>query len=142
MSGYALLFWTALGSATILPFYSEVLFIALLDRGLSPSGLWLAATTGNTLGAVINWLIGWRLMEFSGSRWFPVKERHLQRAQQWFQRYGVWTLLLAWMPVGGDALTFVAGMMRVRFTLFLLLVAVGKGLRYLILVLGAVSLGF
>lgn len=141
MSMYLLLFFTALGSATLLPFYSEILFYALLQKDYSPVGLWLAATLGNTLGAVVNWAIGWWLVDYADRRWFPFKERHVKRAQGWFNRYGTWTLLLSWMPVGGDALTFVAGMMRVRFPLFLLLVAIGKGVRYLILVLGVAGLG-
>ncbi|MDA9830012.1 VTT domain-containing protein, partial [Akkermansiaceae bacterium] len=58
----------------------------------------------------------------------------LSRAQEWFQRYGVWSLLLAWAPVGGDALTFLAGVMRVNFTLFWILTFVGKAGRYLVLI--------
>lgn len=135
MSAYLLLFFTALASATILPLYSEVLFIGQLERGYSPVGLWAAATLGNTLGAVVNWLIGRWLLEYSDRKWFPFKPRNLHRAQDWFARYGTWTLLLSWMPIVGDALTFVAGVMRVRFSLFLVLVAIGKGLRYLVLVL-------
>lgn len=136
MSAYVVLFWAALGSATILPFYSEFLLIALFERGLDPFWLWFAATAGNTLGALVNWVIGVHLTQYSDRRWFPFKEKHLHRAQGWFQKYGVWTLLLSWMPVGGDALTFVAGMMRVRFALFMVLVSIGKGLRYLIVIVG------
>lgn len=139
MSAYLVLFWTALGAATILPFYSEFLLIALYNRGLDPFGLWLAATTGNTLGALINWLIGRHLTHYADRRWFPFKEKHLHHAQAWFQKYGVWTLLLSWMPIGGDALTFVAGVMRVRFGLFMLLVAIGKGVRYAVVIAGLSS---
>jgi len=138
MSAYLLLFLTAFGAATILPFYSEVLLVAQVRSGYSPAGLWLAATAGNTLGAVVNWLIAWHLSHYADRPWFPIKPHKLERAQHWFQRYGSWSLLLAWMPIGGDALTFVAGMMRVRLWLFLLLVGLGKGLRYLAVI--AVSL--
>ena len=54
-------------------------------------------------------------------------------AQRWFQKFGFWSLLLAWLPVGGDALTFIAGMMRVRFALFIALTAIGKASRYALL---------
>ncbi len=54
--------------------------------------------------------------------------------QRWFQRYGVWSLLFAWLPVGGDALTFIAGIMKVRFSLFFVLVGIGKTLRYITVV--------
>ncbi len=138
MSAYLLLFLTAFGAATILPFYSEVLLVAQVRSGYSPAGLWLAATAGNTLGAVVNWLIAWHLSHYADRPWFPIKPHKLERAQRWFQRYGSWSLLLAWAPIGGDALTFVAGMMQVRLWLFLLLVGLGKGLRYIAVI--AVSL--
>ena len=134
MNSYLLLFATAFGAATILPFYSEVLLIAQVRQGLDPGSLWLAATAGNTLGAVVNWLIGWHLTHYADRRWFPIKPHNLARGQRWFQKYGSWTLLLSWAPFGGDALTFVAGMMRVRWWIFLLLVGLGKGARYALVI--------
>jgi len=90
----------------------------------------LVATAGNTLGAVVNWVLGRYLLHFKDRRWFPVNDRQLERSQRWFQRYGVWSLLLAWMPVGGDALTVIAGIMRVRLDVFILLTGIGKSVRY------------
>lgn len=130
MSAYVLLFLTAFGAATLLPFYSEVLLVAQLRQGLDPALLWFSATAGNTLGAVVNWGIGWHLTQYVDRRWFPVRKVDLERAQRWFQRYGSWTLLFSWAPLGGDALTVVAGVMKVRFWVFLPLVALGKGARY------------
>ena len=135
MISYLTMFATALGAATVLPFYSEVVLVTMLGAGLSPLGLWLAATTGNTLGAVINWAIGWKYAHLAGTRWLPISEAHMKRARGWFDRYGYWTLLLSWMPVGGDALTFVGGIMRVRILVFLLLVGLGKGVRYALVIL-------
>lgn len=135
MSGYVILFWSALGAATVLPFYSEVVLVGMLAAGLHPGWLWLAATAGNTLGSVINWAIGWRYGHLAGTRWFPVSEARMARARQWFYRYGYWTLLMAWAPVGGDALTFIGGILRVRFLVFVVLVGIGKGVRYALLVL-------
>jgi membrane protein YqaA with SNARE-associated domain len=133
VEAYLGLFAVAFLAATVLPAYSEVMFAGLLAAGEDPLHLWAWATAGNTLGAALNWLIGRYLLRFQGRRWFPFRPEMLARAQRWFQRYGVWSLLLAWAPVGGDALTFVAGVMRVRFWLFLLLTAIGKGARYAIL---------
>lgn len=130
MSAYLLLFITAFGAATILPFYSEILLLAQLRQGFDPLGLWMAATAGNTLGAVLNWLLAWHLIRFADRRWFPLNPKKLARGQRWFQKYGSWTLLLSWLPIGGDALTFIGGMMRVPLWIFLPLVALGKGLRY------------
>ncbi|MFU8817361.1 MAG: YqaA family protein, partial [Pseudomonadales bacterium] len=118
---------------TLLPAASEVVFAGLLTSGYDPLALWLWATAGNTLGSVINWVMGRYLLHFQDRRWFPFAVDTLGRAQRWFQRYGVWSLLLAWAPIFGDPLTFVAGVMRVRFGVFLVLTAIGKGSRYAIL---------
>jgi len=137
---YASLFLTALLAATILPFYSEVLFLGLLAAGHDPAWTWLAATLGNTLGAAINWALGRHLLHFQDRRWFPFKGEGLATAQRWFQRFGVWSLLFSWLPLGGDALTFIAGIMRVQFALFFALTALGKGARYAVLLAAASQL--
>ena len=134
MTAYLVLWASAFLAATILPFYSELILVPLLLEGRSPVGLWFAATTGNTLGAVVNWWIGKYLLHFKDRRWFPFKPKTLHKAQRWFQKFGVWSLLFAWLPVGGDALTFIAGVMKVRLSLFLVLVALGKGLRYALII--------
>ena len=127
---YISLFLSAFLAATVLPFYSEVVLFALLRAGGDPVALVLTATTGNTLGAVVNWVLGRYLLHFQDRRWFYFGRDQIARAQRWFQANGYWTLLLAWLPVGGDALTFIAGVMKVRLWLFLVLVGTGKGLRY------------
>jgi membrane protein YqaA with SNARE-associated domain len=130
ITSYLLLFGSAFLAATILPFYSEVVLFALLREGGDPVVLVIVATLGNTLGAVVNWLLGRYLLHFRDRRWFYFSSAQIEKAQHWFQRYGFWSLLLAWMPIGGDALTLVAGIMNVRLGLFLLLVGTGKALRY------------
>jgi membrane protein YqaA with SNARE-associated domain len=92
--------------------------------------VWGIATTGNTLGSLVNWFLGHYLTRFSDRAWFPFKPEALTKAQARFKRYGAWSLLFAWVPIGGDAITFVAGVMKVPAALFLLLVAIGKGTRY------------
>lgn len=139
MEAYLTLFLVSLAAATILPAYSEVMFAGLLAAGYEPLALWAWATAGNTLGAAVNWALARYLLHFQDRPWFPFRPDRLGRAQRWFQRYGVWSLLMAWAPVGGDALTFIAGFMRVRFDVFILLTGIGKGLRYAI-VLGLVNL--
>ena len=134
LSTYLLLFGTSFLAATILPFYSEVVLFALLRDGGDTVSLVLTATAGNTLGAAVNWWLGRYLLHFQDRRWFYFKPSQIEKAQRWFQRYGVWTLLLAWLPVGGDPLTLIAGIMRVRLDVFLVLVGLGKGLRYVTIV--------
>ena len=139
MEAYLGLFFSAFLAATLVPAYSEVLFAGLLTAGYDPLALLLWASAGNTLGAAVNWVLGRYLLHFQDRRWFPFKADSLSAAQRWFNRWGVWSLLFAWLPIGGDALTFIAGMMRVPFWLFFLLTAIGKTARYAIL-LGLVQL--
>lgn len=131
--GYFLLFATGFIAATLLPASSEVLLLALAQQGYVPLGLWLAATSGNTLGSCLNWYLGKELLRFQHKRWFPVSPEQLAKAELHFKRYGSWSLLLAWLPIVGDPLTLVAGTLRIRFGLFLLLVTLGKGARYAVL---------
>lgn len=133
MDAYIGLFFSAFLAATLVPAYSELVLVSLVSAGYDPATLWLWASVGNTLGSAVNWLLGRYLLRFQGRKWFPFNNSNLGMSQRWFQKYGVWSLLLAWMPVGGDALTFIAGMMRVRFDVFIALTAVGKATRYAIL---------
>lgn len=133
LEGYLGLFLVAFLAATLLPAYSEVLFVGLLAAGYDPWALWAWATAGNTLGAAVNWLLGRYLLHYQDRSWFPFKPDSLGLAQGWFQRYGIWSLLFSWAPIVGDTLTFIAGLMGVRFPLFLLLTALGKGARYAIM---------
>lgn len=130
MTGYLVLFGSAFLAATILPFYSEIVLFTLLRDGGDPVMLVIVATLGNTLGAVVNWVLGRFLLHFQDRRWFYFSAEQIAKAQRWYQRYGFWSLLFAWLPIGGDALTLIAGIMKVRLSLFLLLVGIGKGLRY------------
>ncbi len=132
MENYLGLFLSALLAATIIPFSSEVLLVGMLaSEDFSAWGLLFAASVGNTLGSVINWGLGRYCQHWKNHRWFPVTQRQLDRASQYFIRYGVWSLLLAWVPVIGDPITFAAGVLGVRFPVFLVLVAISKTGRYL-----------
>ncbi|AEF99347.1 YqaA family protein [Methylomonas methanica] len=132
MTELTLIFFTAFLAATLLPFYSEILVVtAFLDKPETWFAIWIVASIGNSLGSAVNWLLGRYLLHYQDRKWFPFKPDQMERAQTWFQKYGVWSLLLAWAPVGGDPLTFIAGTMRVRFWLFFSLTFIGKSARYL-----------
>lgn len=131
LAAYGGLFLTALVAATLFPAQSELLLAGLSASGSYDTGmLLLAATTGNVLGSVANWMLGRYLMHFQDRRWFPVRPAQVARATAWYQRFGAWTLLFAWAPLIGDPLTLVAGILRVDLRLFLLLVTLGKVARY------------
>jgi membrane protein YqaA with SNARE-associated domain len=134
LAAYGGLFLAALLAATILPAQSEAVLGYLDAAGAHDARvLLLVATAGNVLGSVVNWAMGRYLAHFKARRWFPIKPKQIDRATAWFNRWGLWSLLLAWLPVVGDPLTFVAGFLRVGFWSFLLLVAAGKAARYAVL---------
>jgi membrane protein YqaA with SNARE-associated domain len=127
------LFVAAFGAATILPFQSEVVFVALQLAGSVPlAALLIVASVGNTLGSVLNYAMGRGIERFRHRRWFPVNAAQLARAQRWYARWGVWTLLMSWAPLG-DGFTVIAGIMRTPVWLFVTLVAIAKTGRYLAL---------
>lgn len=134
MFGYIGLFLSALIAATILPMQSEAVLAGLLlsDNHVAVV-LLVVATVGNVLGSVFNWLLGRYLLRFRDRRWFPSNDTQLARAQKWYRQYGRWSLLGSWLPVVGDPLTVVAGVMREPLVPFVLLVTVAKGTRYLVL---------
>lgn len=134
MIGYVGLFLSALIAATILPMQSEAVLAGLLLGGNhAVAALLVVATVGNVLGSVINWVLGRYLLRFKDRRWFPSNDAQLERAQNWYRRYGRWSLLGSWLPVVGDPLTVVAGVMREPLVPFVVLVTVAKGTRYLVL---------
>ncbi|UCJ17223.1 DedA family protein [Pseudomonas sp. MM211] len=137
---YLGLFAAAFSAATLLPLQSEALLVALLLGAAQPVwALLLAASAGNVLGSLVNWWLGRYLERFRGRRWFPVSDQRLQQAQVWFGRYGRWSLLFSWLPVVGDPLTLVAGIMREPLWRFVLIVTLAKTARYA--VVAALTLG-
>ena len=125
------LFMGAFLAATLVPFSSE---LALGAMGLAqPDMKWVllaVASAGNILGAVVNWALGMWVLKFDKARWFPFDTTDLEKSQRWFGKWGVWALLLSWVPIVGDPITFAAGVLKVRFVVFLALVSVAKTARY------------
>jgi len=135
LAAYAGLFAASFLAATVFPFQSELVLVGLLLSGdYSWPVLLAVATVGNVLGAVVNWALGRFFIHFRDRRWFPVKPETYAKVERWYQRYGVWSLLFAWLPIGGDPLTVVAGALRTNLVLFVVLVTVGKFGRYAVLV--------
>ena len=134
LSVYGGLFLVALLSASILPLQSEAVLVGLLLSNNYPVGLLLiVASVGNVLGSLLNWYLGKYLQHFQQRRWFPVKPEQLDKASRWYLKYGKWSLLLSWVPIIGDPLTVIAGVLREPFLPFLLLVTIAKVSRYLVL---------
>ena len=132
MTLYFLLFLTSFLAATILPLSSELTLISSLKtNNYNPFLLVSTASLGNILGSVFNWLLGFYLFKYINKKWFPFSQNQIDVASNRFNRFGIWSLLFSWVPVIGDPLTLIAGILRVNFLLFLILVAVGKISRYL-----------
>lgn len=130
---YLGLFLSAFLAATILPMQSEAVLIGLLISGKPAVLLLFVAISGNVLGSIVNWFLGRQIEHFQNRSWFPVSSQKLEKANQWYQRYGRWSLLMSWAPVIGDPLTVLAGVFREPFRSFLLLITVAKASRYLVL---------
>lgn len=134
------LFLAAFAAATLFPLQSEALLVGLILQDEYPVALLITvAALGNVLGSLVNWWLGRFIERWQGQRWFPVSPERLAKARRHYHRYGRWSLLLSWMPVVGDPLTVVAGVMREPIWSFLLLVLLAKVGRYL--VLAALTLG-
>jgi membrane protein YqaA with SNARE-associated domain len=122
VSVYAGLFTAAFLATTLVPAQSEVLLAGLLLSGYAPWLVLAVASVGNVLGSVLNWTLGRGIERFRHRRWFPADPTALARAEGWYRRYGKWSLLLAWVPIIGDPLTVIAGVLREPIPIFLLLV--------------------
>ena len=130
---YLSLFVISFLAATILPFSSELSLAGLIATSDYDNLLLLiVASFGNVLGSVVNWALGSYSRNLTIKKWFPFKETQIERSSKWFRKFGKWSLLFAWVPVVGDPLTLVAGILRVKFIDFIILVAIGKVSRYLI----------
>lgn len=128
---YVSLALVAFLAATLLPLQSEAtLFALLMQHRYQPIWLLLAACLGNIAGSCFNWWLGTGVEQFKEKRWFPFKPRSLQKAKNYFSRYGQWIVILSWLPIVGDPLTLVAGILRMSFWRFLVLVTLGKVARY------------
>ena len=130
---YLSLFVISFLAATILPFSSELSLAGLIATSNYDNLLLLiVASFGNVLGSVVNWVLGYYSRNLTIKKWFPFKEAQIERSSKWFSKFGKLSLLFAWVPIIGDPLTLVAGLLRVRFLDFIILVAFGKVSRYLI----------
>jgi len=134
------LFLLALSAATLLPGGSEAALLAMAALSDHTTLTLLAvASAGNILGSVVNYGLGRMALHYQSRKWFPVSPAALTKAQGWFDHWGQYSVLLAWVPVIGDPITVAAGVMRMRFWVFLLLVSISKTLRYMA-VLGLLNL--
>jgi membrane protein YqaA with SNARE-associated domain len=136
VSDLVFLFASSFLAATIFPAQSEIVLASLHIAGSHDKFLLLSvATAANVLGSLVNWFLGYHFVKFKNKKWFPIKDHQISRYGKCYQKWGVWSLLFAWMPFIGDPLTVIAGIFRTNIWLFLLLVTIGKLTRYSVLIL-------
>lgn len=126
---YLYLFLTALISATLFPLGSEALLVYDITQEYNVYWLLFFATVGNSLGSVINYYLGLKGEEFLERKKY-LKKENIQKYKNIFDRFGGFALLLSWMPLIGDPITFVAGILKYDIKKFILLVVLAKFLRY------------
>jgi len=131
---YLSLFSISFLAATILPLSSELMLTGLIATSNYDSLLLLiVASFGNVLGSVVNWILGFYSRNLTTKKWFPFKDRQIESSSKWFNKFGKWSLLFTWVPIIGDPLTLAAGLLRVKFIEFLILVSIGKVSRYFLI---------
>ena len=127
---YLTLFITALISATLFPLGSEALLIYDITQGYNIYLLLFFATFGNSLGSVINYFLGLKGEEYLINKKL-LNEKYISKTKTYFDKYGFWSILFSWLPIIGDPITFVAGILKYDFRKFLILVIIAKFSRYL-----------
>lgn len=128
-----LLFVLSFLAATILPLGSEWLIIVMIVQDFPIRDVIITATAGNYLGACTTYLIGIWGSSFVIRKVLRIDDIQLVRVKKLYNKYGKLSLLLSWLPVIGDPLCLIAGIFRVNFVHFSILVFVGKFFRYAIL---------
>ena len=128
--GYTALFVLSFLASTLVPLGSEWLLVTMLLQRYDPVAAVAVATVGNYLGACTTYAIGLWGGPLLVRRVLRINEETEQRADRLYARYGSWSLLFSWLPVFGDPLCLLGGVMRSDFARFSLLVGTGKCARY------------
>ncbi len=131
---YLTLFFSALISATLFPMGSEAVLVYDIKQGYNLYLLLLFATVGNVLGSLINYILGLKGEEYLERKGHLKKEK-IEKYKIFFDKYGGYSLLLSWVPIIGDPITFIAGILKYDWKKFLFIVTVAKFGRYLFLAL-------
>ncbi len=119
-------------SATVIPFSSDAVYLAVLAATRDPWGCLLVGTVGNWLGSVLTYWVGWIGKWEWIEKWFKVKRETLEKQKVKIDRYGVWLALLAWVPLIGDVIAIALGFYKTRPWATMVLLLVGKFLRFLV----------
>lgn len=132
--GYVGLFVTCFLAATVLPIASEFFLTGMLAMGYNPWICFVVSSTGNTFGGWLNFFIGY----LGNPKWLLKLGVTIEKIEKWRVRvhqYGVWLALFSWLPLIGDIIGIALGFFRANTFLSLLFIAIGKFIRYGVIIL-------
>jgi membrane protein YqaA with SNARE-associated domain len=136
---YISLFFVSFISATLLPMGSEAFLVFNIKENYNIYLLLLFATLGNTLGSLLNYFLGLKGEEYLENKKYLDKKK-IAKYRVFFDKYGAFSLLLSWVPIIGDPLTFIAGVLKYNLKFFILIVLFAKFIRYLFITLVTLSI--
>ena len=139
--GYIGLFIGSFLAATIFPFSSDVLLVAMLVAGGDVVTTVIVATAGNWLGGLTSYWLGWLGKLEWLERWLRVKHETIERHRTRVERWGAALALMTWLPFVGDVFAVVLGFYKAKFLPSALWMLVGKGGRFIVWALLYVYLG-
>lgn len=135
--GYWGMLIAAFLAGSFVPFNSETIMVALQTAGLDPWILVIYGSIGNIAGGMFNYGVG-RLGKLEWiEKYLHVKKKDLDRAERFMAGHGAWMGFFSFLPLLGSAITIVLGLMRANLTISFVSIAIGKSLRYLLLVFAA-----
>lgn len=135
--GYAGMLIAAFLAGSFFPFSSETVMVALLAAGLDAQALIVYGSIGNIAGGMFNYFIGRQGKTEWIERYLHVKHENIELAQKWTEGYGAWIGFFAFVPILGSAITIALGLMRANIPVSVISIALGKTLRYILLIRGA-----
>lgn len=117
-------------AATVIPFSAEILVIGALIAGCNPLAVFGVATTGNSLGSLTSYYVGylgkWEWIE----KWFHVSREKLEKQKSKIDRYGPLLAMLCWLPFIGDVFAIGLGFYRLNFVKCFIFIVLGKATRF------------
>ena len=131
-NAYLSLFTYSFLASTLIPLGSEGLLAYFISQKLNIIIIILVATAGNYLGAATNYYIGIKGSNTVFNKIIKFNDKEIEKASEKLKKYGPLMLFFSWLPIVGDPLTFVAGLLKYNFKKFTFYVILGKMFRYII----------
>jgi membrane protein YqaA with SNARE-associated domain len=124
--GFLALLLVSFIAATILPFSSEAALTLGILSGIPIFAAVTACSIGNCAACSFNYGLG----AFFTTPAKIQKSKSGKKAYDWVKKYGIWSLLLTWLPIVGDPITIAAGIFRIKLVIYITIVFSLRILRY------------